>query len=335
LDIKDYRGIWVLAEQTDGNLSNVVLELLGKASELKKETKEDITSVLLGSDVSQLAQKLISYGSDKVILAESKNLKDYKTITYAKVIYELVKKYKPSIFLMGATSLGRDLAPRVMAKLHTGLTADCLDLSIDKDGNLVQIKPSYGGNIMCKIIIPDHRPQMTTLRPKVFNPPEKIENASGQIIKEDINVEEEKDYQILRTVKKEKSGLSVEEAEIIVAAGRGIQTKENLKIIQDLADALGAKVAASRPLIDNELIEHDDQIGQSGKTVKPKLIINVAISGAVQYMVGMQKSGYIVSINKNPDAEIFQISHCGIIGDYKEIVPIITEELNKRKYANK
>jgi electron transfer flavoprotein alpha subunit len=192
MDIKDYSGIWVFAEQSEGVLSSVPLELLGKAVELKKETNEEITSVLLGSNISSLAQKLINFGSDRVIIVDSENLKDYTTISYAEVIHSLAQKYKPSIFLIGATSIGKDLAPRVMAKLQTGLTADCLDLSIDQDGNLVQTKPSYGGNIMCKIVIPNHRPQMTTLRPKVFTPIQERKNAEGIIIKEDISVKREK-----------------------------------------------------------------------------------------------------------------------------------------------
>lgn len=331
MNINDYSGIWVFSEQIDGQLSKVSFELLGKAVELKKETNEEITSVLLGSNVSSLAQILINFGSDKVIIVDSPNLKEYKTISYSKVLYELAVKYKPSIFLIGATSIGKDLAPRVMAKLQTGLTADCLDLSIDQDGNLVQTKPSYGGNIMCKIIMPNHRPQMTTLRPKVFNPIEERKKAEGIIIKEDILVEEEKDYVILETIQQQTGGLTIEEAEIIVAAGRGIGEKDNINLIQELADAMGGKLGASRPLVDNGWIEPYDQIGQSGKTVKPKLIINVAISGSVQYMVGMQNSGYIVSINRNPDAEIITISQCAIVGDFKDIVPAITQEIKNRK----
>ncbi|NMC57372.1 MAG: electron transfer flavoprotein subunit alpha/FixB family protein [Eubacteriaceae bacterium] len=331
MNINDYSGIWVFSEQIDGQLSKVSFELLGKAVELKKETNEEITSVLLGSNVSSLAQILINFGSDKVIIVDSPNLKEYKTISYSKVLYELAVKYKPSIFLIGATSIGKDLAPRVMAKLQTGLTADCLDLSIDQDGNLVQTKPSYGGNIMCKIIMPNHRPQMTTLRPKVFNPIEERKKAEGIIIKEDILVEEEKDYVILETIQQQTGGLTIEEAEIIVSAGRGIGDKENIRLLQELADAMGGKLGASRPLVDNGWIEPYDQIGQSGKTVKPKLIINVAISGSVQYMVGMQNSGYIVSINRNPDAEIITISQCAIVGDFKDIVPAITQEIKNRK----
>jgi electron transfer flavoprotein alpha subunit len=332
MNIAEYKGIWVYAEQTDGALSSVPLELLSKAVELKEKTKEEITAVLLGSNIKTLAQKLLNQGADNVIIVDSPNLKEYKTCSYAAVIYHLAQKYKPSIFLIGATSLGKDLAPRIMAKLQTGLTADCLDLSIDEDGNLVQTKPSYGGNIMCKILMPSHRPQMTTLRPKVFSPLEEKENPNGKIIVEEINVQEEPDYEILETIKKETGGLTVEDAQIIVTAGRGVQCKENIAIVQQLADAIGGKLGATRPLVDNEWIEPYDQIGQSGKTVKPKLIINVGVSGSVQYVVGMQNSEYIVSINKNEDADIFKISQCGLVGDFAEIVPAIIEELKNYKH---
>ncbi len=331
MNINNYKGIWVYAEQTDRALSNVPLELLSKAVKLKEATKEDITAILLGSNIASLAQKLLNHGADNVIIVDSPNLKEYKTLPYADTLFQLAQKYKPSIFLIGATSLGKDLAPRVMAKLQTGLTADCLDLSIDEDGNLVQTKPSYGGNIMCKILMPAHRPQMTTLRPRVFSPLEEKENLNGKIITEEVDAVLQPDYEILETIKKETGGLTIEEAEIIVTAGRGIQCKENIALVQQLADVVGGKLGATRPLVDNAWIEPYDQIGQSGKTVKPKLIINVGLSGSVQYMVGMQNSDYIVSINKNEDADIFKISHCGLVGDLTEIVPAIVEELKKYK----
>lgn len=328
MELKDYKGIWIFAEQTNGVLSGVAFELLSKAQELKKTSGEDVVAILLADHAGDMPQKLLNRGAEKVIVVEAPELKDYKTISYAKALVELVEKYKPSILLFGATSMGKDLAPRAMAKLRTGLTADCLDLNIDENGILVQTKPSYGGNIMCKIICPNHRPQMATVRPRTFDPLEEVENAAGEIIREYVKIETEPDFEVLETIPDVKEGIDIQDAKVIVAAGRGVTNKDDMKMIEELAKAIGGVLAVTRPLVDIEWYEEDLQIGASGKTVKPDLIINVGISGAIQYNVGMQKSKCIVSINKNANAEIFGISHYGIVGDYKEIVPALIEELN-------
>jgi electron transfer flavoprotein alpha subunit len=327
MDIKEYKGNWVFAEQTDGKLSGVVFELLSKARELKKTNKEEVVAVLLVDKENGHGNELIQYGADKVILVQDPNLKEYKTISYASVLETLVNKYKPSILLFGATTTGKDLAPRLMAKLKTGLTADCLDLELDKNGILVQVKPSYGGNIMCKIICPNQRPQMATIRPGTFDPLEVKENTNGLIVEEIIPVKAELEYEILENIQNESDGVHIEEAEIIVAAGRGIDSKEDMVMIQELADTLGGVLGVSRPLVDMEWYDAYIQIGASGKTVKPKLIINVGVSGAIQYTVGMQGSKYIVSINKSKNEPIFDISNLGIEGCYRDIVPALIKEL--------
>jgi electron transfer flavoprotein alpha subunit len=329
MELNNYKGIWIYAEQTYGVLSSVSFELLAKSKELQKISGEDVVAVLLSDKTGDMPQKLLNRGADKVIIVESPHLKDYKTISYACILEELANKYKPSIFLFGATSTGKDLAPRVMAKLRTGLTADCLELDIDENGILIQTKPSYGGNIMCKIICPSHRPQMATIRPRTFDPLDEVENYQGELIRESLNIAAEPDYEVLETIPNVKESMDIEESQIIVAAGRGIQSKEDMKMLEELTKLLGGTLAVTRPLVDVAWYGPSIQIGASGKTVKPKLIINVGISGAIQYNVGMQKSTSIVSINKNATAPIFGISHYGIVGDYKDIIPSLIEELKK------
>lgn len=329
MEVKDYKGIWVFAEQTDGLLSNTSFELISKSKELSKTTGEEVVAILLASHAGEMPKKLLNRGADKVIVVEEIELKDYKTISYANVLFELVEKYKPSIFLFGATAIGKDLAPRVMAKLKTGLTADCLDLDINQEGNLEVTKPSYGGNIMCKIICPNHRPQMATVRPRTFDPLDEIDNATGEIIVEVAKLAPEPDYEILEITHNVEEMDNIEDAEVIVAAGRGVQSKEDMKLMEELAKAAGGVLAVTRPLVDAGWYDPSIQIGASGKTVKPKLIINVGISGAIQYNVGIQKANCIVSINKTTNAPIFGISNYGIVGDYKNIIPKLIEELNK------
>lgn len=331
MDKSLYKGIWVYAEQKNGVLSETPLELLAKASELKKVSGEEITALLLGSDVKVLAGELIAYGADQVVIADHPALKEYHTISYAEAAKQIIEKYKPSIVLLGATTTGRDLAPRIMAKLGTGLTADCLDLSLDENGILVQTKPSYGGNIMCMIVIPEHRPQMATVRPKVFSVLEKDEKRTGKVICEDIDITADKDVEILKTTMKTAAKDPIDKADIIVAGGRGIKDKEELSMLEELSELIGARVGCSRPLVDEGWMTHEDQIGQSGNTVKAKFILNIGISGAVQYLVGMQNSECIVSVNKNASADIFDISTYGAVADYKELIPAVIAEIKKRK----
>lgn len=328
---EDYKGIWVFAEHQHGKISDVTLEIIGKAKDLQAVTGEAITAVLMGDCVSHMVDTLFTYGVDKVILAEHKNLAEYSARPYQKAISELAEKYKPSIVLYGATSIGRDLAPRVMVSLRTGLTADAIDLGFDEDGVFYQTTPAYGGSILAHIVILERRPQMATVHPKMFTPPEPIEGVKGELIVEHIEVEPDPDYVVLETIPKSTDSKPIDEADVLVAAGRGIKDEADLEILKELAEMMGGQLAVSRPLVDCGWICHDDQIGQSGTTVKPKHIINVAISGSVQYQVGMQNAGCIISINHTTGAPIFDISHYGAITDYRTLVPAIIAEIKNRK----
>ncbi len=328
---EDYKGIWVFAEQRGGTLDSTALEVLGKAQELKVHTGEEISAVLLGDGVSGLADTLFAYGADQVILAEDKALAEYSARPYEAALAQLVEKYKPSILLYGATSLGRDLAPRMMVRLNTGLTADAIDLGFDADGDFYQTTPGYGGSILAHIVILEARPQMATVRPRMFEPIEPRRGAAGRVVAEKVNVEPDACYEVLSAAPRQDTGESIEGAEVLVAGGRGIKEKSDLDMLRELASLLGGRLAASRPLVDNGWLPHDKQIGQSGATVKPKYILNVAISGSVQYLVGMQNSGCVVSINHTKGAPIFDVSHYGAVADYRTVVPALIGAVKKLK----
>ncbi len=327
----DYQGIWVFAEQENGKLHPTVLELLAKSKELQKHNGEKITAVLLGADVSALADTLFSYGADAVLLCENDVLRSYSARPYQKALTQLSEKYKPSILLYGATPLGRDLAPRVMVSLDTGLTADAIDLGFDEDGVFYQTTPGYGGKILAHIVILERRPQMATVHAQICAPIEPIANASGELIAEELNLEPDSDYEVLETRSAEKSGESLAEAKVVVAGGRGVKTEEDLAMLRELAELLGGQLASSRPLVDNGMLPHDRQIGQSGATVSPELMLNIAISGSVQYQLGMQKAKCIVAINQSEDAPIYDIAHIGAVTDYKKLVPALIAEIKARK----
>jgi electron transfer flavoprotein alpha subunit len=327
----DYKGIWVFAEQQNGKLNSTVLELLAKAQELKAHTGEEISAVLLGKNVSSLADTLFAYGADKVILVENDALENYSARPYQAALTQVAEKYKPSILLYGATSLGRDLAPRMMVSLKTGLTADAIDLGFDKDEVFYQVTPAYGGSILAHIVILEARPQMATVRPMMFEPIQPREGAKGELVVETVTVEADPDYEVLETAPKQDTGDSIEGAQVIVAGGRGIKDEAELESLKELAELLGGKLAASRPLVDNGWLPHEKQIGQSGTTVKPKYIFNIAISGSVQYQVGMQNAGCVISINHTKGAPIFDISHYGAVADYKSVVPALVAEIKRRK----
>ena len=327
----DYQGIWVFAEQENGKLHPTVLELLAKSKELQKHNGEKITAVLLGADVSALADTLFSYGADAVLLCENDALRSYSARPYQKALTQLSEKYKPSILLYGATPLGRDLAPRVMVSLDTGLTADAIDLGFDEDGVFYQTTPGYGGKILAHIVILERRPQMATVHAQICAPIEPIANASGELIAEELNLEPDSDYEVLETRSAEKSGESLAEAKVVVAGGRGGKTEEDLAMLRELAELLGGQLASSRPLVDNGMLPHDRQIGQSGATVSPELMLNIAISGSVQYQLGMQKAKCIVAINQSEDAPIYDIAHIGAVTDYKKLVPALIAEIKARK----
>lgn len=328
---ENYKGIWIFAEQQNGIINPVTFELLAKAQELKAHNGEEITAVLLGYGVASLADALIARGADQVIVCEHENLASYSARPYQQALTQLAGKYLPSIILYGATPLGRDLAPRMMVSLKTGLTADAIDLGYDEDGVFYQTTPAYGGKILAHIVILEKRPQMATVRPMMFTPLEADPSRAGKVIAESVAVDREDSYEVLSTEKKDSAGAAIDQAALLVSGGRGIKSEADFGMLGELAELLGGQVAASRPPVDMGWLPHEQQIGQSGTAVKPDHIINVGISGSVQYEVGMQNSGCIISINHNPEAPIFGISNYGVVGDYRSVVPAIIAEIKKRK----
>ncbi|MBN1368078.1 MAG: electron transfer flavoprotein subunit alpha/FixB family protein [Dehalococcoidales bacterium] len=330
-DITEFRDVWVLAEHRDGKLRDVSFELLGKGRELADSLGVKLAAVLLGNEVEHFCPDLIHHSADIVYWADDPNLAHYQTITYSDVIAEQVKKYKPEILLIGATYLGRDLAPRLSKRLNTGLTADCTGLEIDKETRLlVQTRPAFGGNVMASIVTPQNRPQMATVRPRVMKALAEDTSRQGEVIKIPVNITNENlMIKLLEVVKEKKKSVNLEEADVIVAGGRGVGSAANFKLIEELADLLKGEMGATRDVVDAKWVSSVHQVGQTGKTVRPKLYIACGISGAVQHIAGMRESGTIVAINSDPDAPIFQISDYGIVGDINHAVPLIIRALNR------
>ena len=328
-----YKDIWVFAEQEDGVLSGTTFELLAKAHDLKAKLggTDAVVAVLLGSGVAGLAPTLFAYGAEKVIVAENDALAQYSARPYEKALVQLCEKRKPSIFLFAASVQGRDVAPRVMCSLRTGLTADAIDLDVDEEGTFVQTTPNFGGNILGHIAIPEKRPQMVTVHPRVFEPFEPKEGATGELITETVDVEPDSDYVVVESTKKVYDGKPIDECDVLVAGGRGIKSEEDLAELRKLAGLIGGELACSRPLCDCGWMPHEEQIGQSGTTVKPKFILNVAISGSVQYLAGMQNAGCIMSINHTASAPIYDVSHYGAVIDYRKLIPAVIDEIERRK----
>lgn len=328
-----YKDIWVFAEQEDGVLSGTTFELLAKAHDLKAKLggTDAVVAVLLGSGVAGLAPTLFAYGAEKVIVAENDALAQYSARPYEKALVQLCEKRKPSIFLFAASVQGRDVAPRVMCSLRTGLTADAIDLDVDEEGTFVQTTPNFGGNILSHIAIPEKRPQMVTVHPRGFEPFEPKEGATGELITETVDVEPDSDYVVVESTKKVYDGKPIDECDVLVAGGRGIKSEEDLAELRKLAGLIGGELACSRPLCDCGWMPHEEQIGQSGTTVKPKFILNVAISGSVQYLAGMQNAGCIMSINHTASAPIYDVSHYGAVIDYRKLIPAVIDEIERRK----
>lgn len=328
-----YKDIWVFAEQEDGVLSDTTFELLAKAHDLKAKLggTDAVVAVLLGSGVAGLAPTLFAYGAEKVIVAENDALAQYSARPYEKALVQLCEKRKPSIFLFAASVQGRDVAPRVMCSLRTGLTADAIDLDVDEEGTFVQTTPNFGGNILSHIAIPEKRPQMVTVHPRVFEPFEPKEGATGELITETMDLEPDNDYVVVESTKKVYDGKPIDECDVLVAGGRGIKSEEDLAELRKLAGLIGGELACSRPLCDCGWMPHEEQIGQSGTTVKPKFILNVAISGSVQYLAGMQNAGCIMSINHTASAPIYDVSHYGAVIDYRKLIPAVIDEIERRK----
>lgn len=329
------RGVWVYVEQNNGEIRSVGLELLGQARLLADQMQQEVGAVLIGEQVEGLATGLFASGADKVYLVEGPEYSHYSTDAYATALTDLIQTYQPSVVLLGATNDGRDLGPRVSCRVQTGLTADCTGLAIDeKTGLVAWTRPALGGNIMATILCPNHRPQMGTVRPKVFKKPEPDASRSGEIIRVASKVKptdiRTKLVDILRIC---TVSCNLEEAEIIVSGGRGLCKAENFSLLEELAGVLGGAVGASRAAVDAGWQQALNQVGQTGKTVGPKIYFAVGISGAIQHLAGMSSSDIIIAINKDPDAPIFKMADYGIVGDAMEIVPILTEEFKKIKQA--
>lgn len=327
--ISQYKGVWVFGEQRDGIIAPVVFELLGKAKELARDLDTYVGVIFLGYDIENKAQELIYRGADKIFLMDSEILKNYIAENYTTAIVNLVKKYKPEAILAGATTTGRSLVSRIAVNLYTGLTADCTGLDIDKEKKiLIQTRPAFGGNIMAQIICPDFRPQMSTVRHKVMPEAERDSSRKGEIIKEKFDSDwQDQRVKFLDFVKEAVSTVNLAEADIIVSGGRGLQDAANFKLVEELAQALGAAVGASRAAVDASWIPYSHQVGQTGRTVCPKIYIACGISGQIQHLVGMQSAKTIIAINKDPDAPIFKVADYGIVGDLFKVLPLLTKKL--------
>jgi len=328
-----YQGVWVFIEQTVGEAAKVSWELLGKGRELADTLNVELSAVLLGDQVENLCTEAFAYGADQTYLVDAPVLRHYRTESYYKVLCQLIEKYRPEIILMGATGLGRDLAGAVATVVGTGLTADCTGLSIDDKRNLMQTRPAFGGNIMATIMCDKYRPQMATVRPHVMPASERQPDRSGTIIRETCSIKEEeilvKVLEILSD--KKKDNVDVAGAEFIVSGGRGMMGKENFAMLKELADEIGGVVGASRSAVDAGWMPQERQVGQTGKTVRPKIYIACGISGAIQHLVGMQDSDVVIAINRDKDAPIFEVATYGIVGDLFQVIPAITNRLRELK----
>lgn len=330
-DLSAYKGVWVFAEQREGMAAPVAYELLGAGRRLADELKTELSAVLLGSNEDQ-AKELIKWGADRVYHCNDAIFDKFNDEPYSQMLVNLIRTHKPEIVLAGATPIGRSFIPRVAAKVRTGLTADCTALEIDKDsGNLLQIRPAFGGNIMATILCPNHRPQIATVRPRVMKRGEYNASRKGEVVPVSASGITGR-TKVIDTIKEASECMvNLQEAEVIVAGGRGLSKPEGFKMLEELAELLGGAVGASRAAVDEGWVAYSHQVGQTGKTVCPKIYIACGISGAVQHLVGMQSSDIIIAINKNPEAPIFNVATYGIVGDVYEIVPLLIKKLKEAK----
>ena len=348
MNLEEYKGVYVFAQQVDNEISSIAFELLGKAKDLAKDLSTDVTAVLIGSEVKGLADQLAEYGADKVIVVDDPELKDYRTEPYAHALSSVINKYKPEIMLVGATAIGRDLGPRVSARVATGLTADCTVLEIgdfplqavpgqeQSHNQLLMTRPAFGGNTIATIACPYNRPQMATVRAGVMQKIEPIKGAKAVV--EEFNpgfTPDNKYVEILDIVKSVAETVDIMDAKILVSGGRGVGSPENFKILEDLAEVLGGTVSCSRAVVDSGWKPKDLQVGQTGKTVRPNVYFAIGISGAIQHVAGMEESDIIVAINKDADAPIFDVADYGVVGDLNKIVPKLTEALKAEIAAAK
>lgn len=312
------KNVWVFCEQRDGELQSVAIELLGVARELADKVNEKVVALLLGDGVSAKAKDLVAYGADEVRVVDHANLKHFVTEYYAQAVTQVVKANDPNVVLFGATSIGRDLAPRLSARLHTGLTADCTKLEMDEAGNLFMTRPAFGGNLFATIICPEHRPQMSTVRPGVMKKPEFDGARKGDFIQETINWDDSKAVvKVVEEVKETKNVEKIEDAKILVSCGRGVK---DVAPAFDVAKKVKGTVSSSRSLVDSGIIEHARQVGQTGKTVRPQAYIAFGISGAIQHLAGMEESEYIVAVNTDVNAPIFKVANLGIVADANAVL---------------
>ena len=347
-NLEAYKGVFVFAQQVDNVISNTAFELIGKGKELAKDLGVEVTAVLVGSDVKGLADQLAEYGADKVIVVDDPELKEYRTEPYTHAIASVIEEFKPEIFLIGATAIGRDLGPRVCARIHTGLTADCTKLDIGdfpmnpvpgretKHNQLLMTRPAFGGNTIATIACPDFRPQMATVRPGVMQKAPK--EAGKKAVVTEFNpgfTKNNKYVDILEVVKAVSNTVDIMDAKILVSGGRGVGSPENFKILDDLAEAIGGTVSCSRAVVDAGWKPKDLQVGQTGKTVRPNVYFAIGISGAIQHLAGMEESDIIVAINKDESAPIFDVADYGVVGDLNKIVPMLTEKIKEAKAAAK
>jgi electron transfer flavoprotein alpha subunit len=332
VDLSAYKDVWIVVEYDRKGVSHVALELLGKGRELADKLGSRLAALVLGESVSHLADDLFAHGADLAYVVEHPALKKYRTDPYVETAARLIRKHKPEVVLMGATTTGRDFAGALAAEIDTGLTADCTGLEIDAaTRNLVQTRPAFGGNIMAEIVCKRHRPQMSTVRPKVMELPKRRDGSKGQVVKEEVALNDEKFLtKVLEFVKEEGSTVNLADANVIVSGGRGLQDPSNFKVVEELAKVLGGAVGASRAAVDAGWMPYPHQVGQTGKTVRPKLYIACGISGAIQHLAGMQTSDIIVAINKDPDAPIFKVATFGVVADLFQAVPLLTEKFRKR-----
>jgi len=346
MNLAEYKGVYVFAQQVDNEVSGIALELIGKGKDLAKDLDTDVTAVLIGSDVKGLVDVLAEYGADKVIVVDDPELKEYRTEPYAHALSSVINEFKPDIMLVGATAIGRDLGPRVSARVHTGLTADCTQLDIgdfpmvaipgkeQKHNQLLMTRPAFGGNTIATIACPDFRPQMATVRPGVMQKAERVPGAKAEVIEFNPGFTPDNKYvEILEVVKAVSDVADIMDAKILVSGGRGVGSPENFKLLEDLAEALGGTVSCSRAVVDSGWKPRDLQVGQTGKTVRPQVYFAIGISGAIQHVAGMEESDIIVAINKDENAPIFDVADYGIVGDLNKIVPALTEQIKAAKAA--
>ncbi|WP_461632659.1 electron transfer flavoprotein subunit alpha/FixB family protein [Labilibaculum euxinus] len=331
MNLEDYKGIYVFIEQREGVIQNVALELLGQARKLADELNDKVYAMLLGHQITDQAQGLIAHGADEVIVVDAPELKEYTTEPYTQAICQIISERKPESLFIGATTLGRDLGPRVSARVGTGLTADCTKIEIGENGEMLMTRPAFGGNLMATIVCKNHRPQMGTVRPGVLFAMDADESRTGAIVNYEVKFNAAKfRVKLLETVKEDNNLIDITEARILVSGGRGIGNKEGFEAMDALATTLDAEVSASRAMVDAGYIGHDRQVGQTGKTVRPDLYFAFGISGAIQHVAGMEDSDLIIAVNKDKHAPIFQVSDLGIVGDAKQIIKKLTERLEKQ-----